>query len=188
MSDTKIKAQMLADHLDEVSPWLVLELQHDERQQITAELRRLDAVVDGLNRLHVTRVQENSEQLRQILALTAERDALREEVERLRASPAPVAQGEPVAVIGSGYQLLWASGEPLADTVKRTGIKAGSVLYANAAPAPVLTPAQPLTDEQLDRAVAAWFEGVAPPNDAGPKFRARMRAAINATGQEGGKA
>ena len=44
-------------------------------------------------------------------------------------APAPVSQGEPVAVIGSGYQLLWASGEPLADTVKRTGIKVGSVLY-----------------------------------------------------------
>ena len=87
MADTKSKAQMLADHLDGVSPWLVLELQHDERQQITAELRRLDAVVDGLNRLHVTRVQENVDQLQQILALTAERDALRAEVERLRGKP-----------------------------------------------------------------------------------------------------
>ena len=56
------------------------------------------------------------------------------------------------------------------------------------APAPVLTPAQALTDAQLDRAVAAWFEGVAPPHDAGPKFRSRMRAAIEATGQEGGAA
>ena len=46
----------------------------------------------------------------------------------------------------------------------------------------------PLTDEQLDRAVAAWFEDVAPPADAGHKFRARMRAAIEAAGQEDGEA
>jgi hypothetical protein len=45
-----------------------------------------------------------------------------------------------------------------------------------------------LTDEQLDRAVAAWFEGVAPPADAGQKFRTRMRAAIEAASREGGAA
>jgi len=45
-----------------------------------------------------------------------------------------------------------------------------------------------LTDGQLDRAVAAWFEGVAPPADAGYKFRTRMRAAIEAASREGGAA
>ena len=54
-----------------------------------------------------------------------------------------------------------------------------------AATAPV---AQPLTDEQLECAVSAWFEGAAPPGCAGPKFRARLRAAIDAVTKEGGAA
>ena len=79
-------------------------------------------------------------------------------------APAPVAQGEPVAVIGSGYQLLWASGEPLADTVKRTGIKVGSVLYAHHAPVPVLTQAQQHADELMGalRSIAGMGNQAAP--------------------------
>lgn len=100
--------------------------------------------------------------------------------------PAPVAQGEPVAVIGSGYQLLWASGEPLADTVKRTGIKVGSVLYAYHAPALVLTKVQAHADELVEalRSIAGMGD------QAAPYMRRLAREAvakIEATGQEGGK-
>ena len=101
-------------------------------------------------------------------------------------APAPVGQGEPVAVIGSGYQLLWASGEPLADTVKRTGIKVGSVLYAHHAPVPVLAQAQQHADELMEalRSIAGMG------NQAAPYMRRlawEAVAKIEATGQEGGK-
>ena len=95
-----------------------------------------------------------------------------------------VSQGEPVAVIGSGYQLLWASGEPLTDTVKRTGIKVGSVLYANAAPAPVLTAAQRNADELV--AVVEDFASEFGPCRMTDAARAVL-AKIEAAGQEGGK-
>jgi len=78
MTDTKSKAMQLADLIERDGATRA------HRHQAASELRRLDAVVDGLNRLNVTHVQENVEQLRQILALTDERDALRAEVERLK--------------------------------------------------------------------------------------------------------
>ena len=83
MADTKSKAQRLADDMLNLQAW---NRTGPKRlmEQAAAELRRLDAVVDGLNRLNVTHVQENVEQLRQILALTDERDALRAEVERMK--------------------------------------------------------------------------------------------------------
>ena len=43
--------------------------------------------------------------------------------------PAAAQPADPVAVVGPSYQLLWASGEPLTDIVKRTGVTVGSVLY-----------------------------------------------------------
>lgn len=83
MADTKSKAQACAEWL-EYMRFGRTKPEGDKDREAAAELRRLDAVVDGLNRLNVTHVQENVEQLRQILALTDERDALRAEVERLK--------------------------------------------------------------------------------------------------------
>ena len=120
------------------------------------------------------------------------------------AAPAPVAQGEPAEDLAyfirrvltleahaAGESWCW-RGDGSDNLGSMVGslpvvIRADQLRALIASPAPVLTTAQALSDEQLDRAVAAWFEGVAPPHDAGPKFRARMRAAIEATGQEGGK-
>ena len=80
MADTKSKAQMLADHLDRVSPWLVLELQHDERQQITAELRRLDAENAALADSCAAKADRIDRLVEAVERLTAERDALRAEL------------------------------------------------------------------------------------------------------------
>ena len=41
----------------------------------------------------------------------------------------PPSSGQPVAVVGSGFQLLWASARPLADIVGSTGLKPGDNLY-----------------------------------------------------------
>ncbi|MCX5590885.1 hypothetical protein [Alcaligenes endophyticus] len=46
---------------------------------------------------------------------------------------------EPVATVGSCYQLLWAGGSPIASLVKRHNLKPGSELYA----APVAAQVQP---------------------------------------------
>lgn len=51
---------------------------------------------------------------------------------------APVS-AEPVATVGSCYQLLWVGGSPIASLVKRHNLKPGSELYA----APVAAQAQP---------------------------------------------
>lgn len=40
------------------------------------------------------------------------------------------AEQKPVAAIGKDWQLLWASPEPLSKIVAHTGIKIGSLLYA----------------------------------------------------------
>lgn len=58
------------------------------------------------------------------------------------AAPA-VPQGEPVAVIGSGWTFLWASGDAIEDIVKRHGLKIGSKLYATPA-----APSQPVNRPQ----------------------------------------
>ncbi len=115
-------------------------------------------------------------------------------------APASVAQGESVAVIGSGYQLLWASGEPLADTVKRTGIKVGSVLYANAAPVPVAQPVMGLPADFLAHSLSrltrerAGLEGfISIGNELHraatyDRWISALKAAIEVSNQEGGAA
>lgn len=45
------------------------------------------------------------------------------------------AAGEPVAVIGKDWSLMWASADTLYAIVERTGIKIGSLLYTRPAPA-----------------------------------------------------
>ena len=47
-----------------------------------------------------------------------------------------VPEPEPVAVIGSGWQFLWASGDSLESIAKRHGLKIGSKLYTAATQAP----------------------------------------------------
>jgi hypothetical protein len=51
----------------------------------------------------------------------------------------PAAPGEPVAIIGSGYAILWLGGEPIAHIVERHGIKVGDVLYTAAPTASAAT-------------------------------------------------
>lgn len=100
------KAEMFAD-------WI------ETANTIAADLRRLSAEVDEQARLNgmgaecELKLMAERDELRQKLALSEEsdaenlrlyravrdqRDALRAEIERMRAAPAPVAQGEPVAL------------------------------------------------------------------------------------------
>ena len=48
--------------------------------------------------------------------------------------PEPAAVGEPVAVIGRDWQLLWASPDSLKAIVERTGVEIGTKLYASPVP------------------------------------------------------
>ena len=121
-------------------------------------------------------LEYHAEQTRPIHSTTTAIQAAREHLSG--AAPAPVAQ----------YGWVWVDvDEGGCFVYPHEHHPKDAIAVYTAAPAPVLTKAQALTDEQIDRAVAAWFEGVAPPHDAGPKFRSRMRAAIEATGQEGGE-
>ena len=114
-------------------------------------------------------------------------------------APAPVAHGEPVAwrVEVDGILFHARSREGLIDAI---GVKLGRSVAAEkvaplyAAPAPVLTPAQALTDEQIDKMLEAermrWSSRNGPPTyEFALAFaRAIERAhGIEATGQEGGK-
>jgi len=65
-------------------------------------------------------------------AVIASRDAQWQST-RLRGG---VPEPEPVAVIGSGWQFLWASGDSLESIAKRHGLKIGSKLYTAATQAP----------------------------------------------------
>ena len=158
MSDTKSKAQMLADESDRL--WEQLDPVDDWRpvmDEIAAELRRLDAVEaerDALasqkDLLIEAMRDEMDEGLRlremggaapdeNITAMTErvirERDALRVEVERLRAAPAPVAQGEPVATLHTDGHWTHPPGR---DPLGQFSGKAKLDVYA--APAPVAQP------------------------------------------------
>ena len=109
------------------------------------------------------------------------------------AAPAPVAQpaGEPASMqTGSPLRAafdVWWDGEH--DWGGSTQAACMAAFKAGAAAARV-----PPTDSQLDRAVEAWFASDAPngsadfEHDSDARFRARMRAAIEAAGQEGGAA
>lgn len=55
----------------------------------------------------------------------------------------PVVEQEPVAVIGDVWTLLWAGGGPIADIVKKHGLRIGDCLYTH--PQPI----QPLTDDKI---------------------------------------
>jgi Lar family restriction alleviation protein len=52
----------------------------------------------------------------------------------------PAASAEPVAVVGSDFQLLWTSADSIAEIVRRTGIKVGSMLYTAPQPDRVAAP------------------------------------------------
>ena len=109
------------------------------------------------------------------------------------ATTAPVAQpaGEPASMqTGSPLRAafdVWWDGEH--DWGGSTQAACMAAFKAGAAAARV-----PPTDSQLDRAVEAWFASDAPngsadfEHDSDARFRARMRAAIEAAGQEGGAA
>ena len=114
MADTKSRALWLADIADDNSPTTA------DCEAIAAELRRLDAVVAGLNRLHVTRLQENAEQLRHILALTAERDALANRI---------TSMAETIDHYGEFVERLTAERDALRAEVER--LTAGDVRYLN---------------------------------------------------------
>jgi hypothetical protein len=43
----------------------------------------------------------------------------------------PAGEERPVAVVGSDFTLLWASGDAISDIVKRHGLRVGSKLYAH---------------------------------------------------------
>jgi hypothetical protein len=62
------------------------------------------------------------------------REDMRKAADLIEAAHAlqPAAPGEPVAIIGSGYAILWLGGEPIAHIVERHGIKVGDVLYTAA--------------------------------------------------------
>lgn len=48
-----------------------------------------------------------------------------------RATPSPGKAPEPVAVIGSGFSLVWIGNGPIAPIIKRNGLKVGDKLYAS---------------------------------------------------------
>lgn len=53
----------------------------------------------------------------------------------LARTSAPAEKAEPVAVIGPGWAFFWASGDSIADIVKRHNLKIGDKLYTHAQPA-----------------------------------------------------
>ena len=80
---------------------------------------------------------------------------------------------EPVAMIGSGWQLLWVGGNDHAAHVRKHGLRIGSMLYAALpAPAPQLEPvnAQPDFAELLPRLdnLADWLDSSANLGGGGP--------------------
>lgn len=84
-----------------------------------------------------------------------------------------VGEGEPVAVIGKDWQLLWASAEALTAIVERTGIKIGSPLYAS-----------PKTTDSVD-AVREAAQGVI--DNKFSTYKARNGREVGIQGDDGEK-
>lgn len=71
--------------------------------------------------------------------ISAELRRLQSRVAELEAQLA--GQGEPVAVVGDVFTLLWLGTGPIAPLINKHGIKVGDKLFTR--------PAKPLTDEQI---------------------------------------
>jgi hypothetical protein len=80
------------------------------------------------------------------------------------------AVGDPVAVIGRDWQLLYAGGDAIASIVKRHGLRIGSKLYTRTAPPFVVS------DEDVDGALDAYEDSTGPTGIS--PLRVPMRAAL----------
>ena len=138
--------------------------------------------IDSAHGECVRRLQASIEALRAALA-SGDKPSPVDPVAQPAGEPASMQTGSPLR---AAFDVWW-DGEH--DWGGSTQAACMAAFKAGAAAARV-----PLTDSQLDRAVEAWFASDAPngsadfEHDSDARFRARMRAAIEAAGQEGGAA
>lgn len=122
-----------------MSKELIIRLREAASQRVasTAMISADDliAAADALESLEADRdswERQAGDRLDDVLRLVAERGALAAELKAAR-------EQEPVVVIGSVYQLLWAESGPLAPIIEKHGLKVGSKLYAHPVPTGKLT-------------------------------------------------